>query len=207
MNYFDIFADESDQDQKYLSELLNILVTHPGILIDPKKIMRKYSISPSKVNELILLLEKKYQLGKIIPPFYDPDIKDELVHYFKFYFYSNDLLLNFHFRQDQEGALLEQFFFQKIKNCNLEFFYFRTKGGVEVDFVIKDSSGDLYLFEIKKDQFIYSHDLLPLLYLKDQLKSANISSYILHNGIRDQVDSGVRVAPIEKIILELKWTD
>jgi predicted AAA+ superfamily ATPase len=203
MNYIDIFTDETDQDQQYLTELLYILVTHPGILIDPKKIMRKRSLSPTKVNELILRLEEKYKLGKIIKPFSDPRIKDDIVTYSKFYFYNNNLLAGIDFRPDQEGALLEQFFFQKIKNNNLEIYYFRTKKGVEIDFVIKEFNGKIYLFEIKKDQFIYSHDLLPLLYLKDQLQDSNLLSFILHYGIRDQIDSGVRVAPIEKIILEL----
>ena len=122
MNYLGLeFLELEAKDQTILDELINYLIDNPSCFIDVNKILRQYSLNQKKVESYFNLLEEK-KLGKRIYMYPASDL--QLISHFKFLFFEYDIFSQRkkYYRPDQEGALLEQFFFLFIKNSRSHLF-------------------------------------------------------------------------------------
>jgi len=203
MNHLNFLATNIDsKDQTILDELINYLIENPSCFIDINKILRQHSLSHKKIESYFKILEDA-EIGKRI--FMFPISGIDLISHFKFYFFSNEIFKsrNKFYRPDQDGALLEQYFYSRLKaNSNfqlLEIYLFRTVDGVEIDFIIKNQS-ILECIEIKKDQFIYAGDFKSLHFFDQKFPQLDKELYVLHNGIRDQKEGKVQVIPMAKYL-------
>lgn len=191
------------KDEPAILLILNYLAKNPSNLIDIKKLSRTYSLSITKLEKIFTSLEinnigrRIYQFSKLQESFILPNL-------FKFYFYDFELwkkVFDLQFRADQEGALIEQSFFNKINELdNFTIEFFRTNDGLEIDFIIYNQN-DLFCIELKKDQFIYASDLEALLIFDEKFKY-NQKLLVLHNGIRDNSEGKIKIRPMDKWIYE-----
>jgi predicted AAA+ superfamily ATPase len=198
MNYLNLeILDLDFKDHMILDELINYLIDNPSCFIDINKILRQHSLSQKKVNSLFQLLEK-HNIGKRVFMLKIPGL--ELISHFKFLFFNFTIFdqRKNQYRPDQEGALLEQYFFTKTYQSN-EIFLFRTIDGMEIDFILKNND-ELICIEIKKDQFIYAGDFKSLHFFDQKFPQIKKQLYVLHNGTRDQNEGKVQVIPLAKYL-------
>jgi hypothetical protein len=186
-------------ENKILEELIEYLILNPSIFIDIKKILRNYSLNQKKILDLFKHLEE-LKIGRCIYPFSHPELSIQLTNHFKFYFFDYDKYFNPDFnkwRQDQKGALLEQYFFSKIADKNIDHIYlFRTKDHQEIDFIIHKNNLKYLCIEIKKDQFIYAGDLSGLHYF-DKIFLKEKELFVLHSGTRNNSEGKIKIMPMD----------
>lgn len=198
MNYLGLeFLELEAKDQTILDELINYLIDNPSCFIDVNKILRQYSLNQKKVESYFKLLEVK-NLGKRIYMYPVSDL--QLISHFKFLFFEYEIFSQRkkYYRPDQEGALLEQFFFSSLKTQD-PIYLFRTVDGIEIDFIIKKHD-ELICIEIKKDQFIYAGDFKSLHFFDQKYPEIKKQLFVLHNGTRDQNEGKVQVIPLSKYL-------
>ena len=106
-----------------------------------------------------------------------------------------------------DGASLEGLIFQNLKAWNeyqnnpFELFFWRSRGGVEIDFVLYGESG-IFAFEVKNASKIRSNDLNPL---KEFKKDYPVSQVIfLYRGIERLKRNDVLCIPCTDFLSGLK---
>lgn len=106
-----------------------------------------------------------------------------------------------------DGASLEGLIFQNLKAWNeyqnnpFELFFWRSRGGVEIDFVLYGESG-IFAFEVKNASKIRSNDLNPL---KEFKKDYPVSQVILlYRGIERLKRNDVLCIPCTDFLYGLK---
>ncbi len=199
------FSELDKEDNLKLSGLMQFLIDHPGSLISHQKIHNLLHLNLQKQNLFFELLTK-HQIGTCLNPLPVEYIDIEQTSCFKFYFnHTKHLKEKNLYRPDQLGALLEQDFFINIAKLNAEKYFFRSKDGIEVDFVlINQEKKYMDLIEIKKDQFIYSADLQGLHFLDKNCASPK-ELKLFHAGTRHNFEGKVEIMPMnkgEKYLLE-----
>ena len=101
--------------------------------------------------------------------------------------------------EDIDGAALETLVFQNLRatNANLrlgyDLFYFRTRDGSEVDFVLYGERG-LYAFEVKRAARFRAEDLRGLHAFRSDYPMAQC--FLLYTGADRYESEGVQVLPI-----------
>ncbi|MCK4421390.1 ATP-binding protein [candidate division WOR-3 bacterium] len=136
----DVFESGIKRKDKFFS-LAKILACQIGSLLNKNELSQFLGISTTAVDNYILALQKSFHIT-LIPPFYT-NIKKEIVKMPKLYFNDiglrNQLLKDFRpliDRQDK-GHILENISFLYLlerKRDNIK--YWRSKTGLEIDFVI-----------------------------------------------------------------------
>ncbi len=192
------FSELDKEDNIKLSGLIQFLVDHPGSLISQQKIHNLLHINQQKLNQFFKLIIN-HDIGSCLYPMPVSYCNIEQTSCFKFYFnHSHYLKDQEHYRADQQGALLEQDFFINITKLNAEKYFFRSKDGIEVDFVLINSAKKyMDLIEIKKDQFIYSADLQGLHFL-DKNCPMSKDLKLFHAGTRHNFEGKVEIMPLDK---------
>ncbi len=102
--------------------------------------------------------------------------------------------------EEIEGVAWETLLFQELRALNsysdmgYEIFYWRTHGGLEVDFILYGERG-IKAFEVKRSDRLRGRDLRgPKAFLSDY-PTAEV--YVLYGGARELDEDGVRVLPME----------
>ena len=108
--------------------------------------------------------------------------------------------------EEIEGQALETLFFQHLvayndyKMLGYQFYYWHTRGGVEVDFVAYGEKG-LLAFEIKRKAKYQKSDLVGL---KEFQKDYPIAKcYLLYGGDREEYVDNITILPFEKALCTL----
>lgn len=108
--------------------------------------------------------------------------------------------------QEIDGACLETLFFQHLRayidyfNLDYQLYYWHTRGGVEVDFVVYGEKG-LFAFEIKRKTKYQRSDLTGLREFKKDYPMA--SCYLIYGGDREEFVSDIVVMPFDKVLTKL----
>lgn len=160
--------------------------------VDYNKISKSAKISRHAVPRYFEILEDTL-VGSRVFPYPELMASEDLIKHPKFYFFDNGvyngLLKNFVASADRIGKLTEQLVFNQMlhsswahdKNC--EFFTFRTRKGIEVDFVIKVEN-KIFGIEVKNSENLNSEDFDGLSYLQKVVPSSK--SFILHMGSKEK---------------------
>lgn len=107
---------------------------------------------------------------------------------------------------ETEGAALETLFFQELYAINdylsleYNFSYWRTKSGIEVDFIAYGARG-LVAFEIKRTDKVNPHDCKGLLAFADEYPEATL--YLLYGGSQELYFKKVTVLPMVQALKKL----
>ena len=145
-------------------------------------------------------------------PVFKKRAKRNLVSQNKFYFFDIGVYSTIKPRgfldkvENEEGLLYESLVLQELIATNsyldskYEISYWRTKSGVEVDFVLYGKE-KLIGIEVKRKDFISKNDLKGLKSFKQDYPSANL--YIFYGGSKTLNLNGIKAIPLKKALLNL----
>jgi len=153
----EILAESLIRQIQGFSRFLQMAAEHSGHFLDFSKMAGKAKVNRSAARRYYELLEDTLICDRLDSY---SNSEFDLVKHPKFYFFDcgvvNGVLQNFKASADRKGLLLEHLFFNQLKNSSycldkdLRISHFRTRSGLEVDFVI-EYEGRTILVEVKSD--------------------------------------------------------
>ena len=178
--------------------------------VDYTKMSNRAKISRHAIPRYFEILEDTLIGFRIFP--FEPLVQSEnLIKHPKFYFFDvgiyNSLVGNFTASLDRVGVLAEQLIFNQLlhsawaKDKDIKISSFRTRGGVEVDFIV-ELEGHIIGIEVKYSDNVITDDCEPLLYFqKAHGKCKDL--YIFHFGVVEKKMGAVKSLPWQKGLKEL----
>jgi predicted AAA+ superfamily ATPase len=176
-----------------------------GLYLDFSKISKKAKIPRQSAIRHFEILEDTLIARKVEN---DPDLSLEqvdLVKHPRFYFFDlgvlNALRGNFSLNQERVDFLFEHMIFNQIVNSatgrNLDFQVsnFRTRGGLEVDFILK-LEGKKFAIECKASELVTSSEVGTIQKIDQYYKK--IEKIIIYRGKRELKDGNVWILPFSK---------
>ncbi len=147
------------EDKFYL--LLKFLASQIGSLLNKNEISRSIGISTTAVDNYLYFTQKSFYVSLVNPMF--KNRKKEIVKMPKVYFNDigirNFLLKDFRNINDRDekikGQVLENLFFLKFLNSNInldEINYWRSKTGIEIDFILKSKKAYEITYNCNKNK-------------------------------------------------------
>lgn len=181
-------------------------VTSGGFL-DFSKIAKKSRIPRQSIVRHFEILEDTLIARKVSnDPDLDPEVCD-LVKHPKYFLFDlgvvNALRGGFEVTQDRVGGLWEHLVFNQIINSSIaqdleaELFNFRTRGGLEVDFVYS-LNGKKTAIECKAAQAVHSSDYANLLAIERYYP--RIQKILVYRGKHEKKENGVWIVPLKKAL-------
>jgi len=144
------------KDAQKFNNLLKVLASQSGSLLNTAQLSRTCGLSVPTINNYLFILEKTYII-KLLSPF-SSSAKVEIVKSPKVFFFDTGLLKMLWLKNLQTGFfgnVLETSVFSELSKkynpSNLNFW--RSKGGNEIDFILQEKGGILPI-EVKSD---FSH--------------------------------------------------
>ena len=206
----EIKAEALTRDLEAFSRFLSEVSLSVGQFIDHSKIAKKIKISRHSVPRYFEILEDT-MVGYRIFPFEELTDSEDLIRHPKFYLFDNGvyngLLQNFVPSPDRIGALAEQLVFSQIthscwaQNQNATISTFRTRTGVEVDFILKRGNS-VVAIEVKTNDNVSADDCDSLIYFGKKAK-ANKRLFIFHMGTKESKMGPVWSLPWQKGLAEI----
>lgn len=164
----EIQAEALSRNIQGFARFLAFMANASGTVLDYSKISTKVKVSRTSCIRFVEILEDTLVAQRVCV-FEDAEAADTIKHP-KIYFFDvgvlNGLLNNFEVSPDRIGNLFEHFIFSQIRNTAMaldlpcEIFFFRTRSGVEVDFIVK-LKNKIWAIEVKVGD-ITSSDLSGL---------------------------------------------
>lgn len=182
-----------------------------GSVLNINNISREAEVNRKTVEGFIIILEDLLLAFRL--NIFSKRAKRELKSHPKFYFFdvgvfrANRPRGPFDDISDLEGLCLEGLVFQHLRAwCDYsiggnELFYWQTRQGIEVDFVIYGESG-IYAIEVKKTTQLRPEDFKGLELFQEDYPIAK--RYILYQGKERFIRNGVHCIPCEEFLLNLK---
>ncbi len=156
--YKDIFILESIKRPKAFEDILRMLALQIGQCVSTAEIARAAGVNRSTVDRYLILLEQSFIIKRVYS--FSRNLRNEIKKSYKVYFLDIgirnaivDILSPVKERTDK-GAIFENFIFTEIwkeeslKIFPAEIFFWRTKQGLEIDFIKKEGAS-LYAYECK----------------------------------------------------------
>lgn len=180
-----------------------------GSFIDYTKISKIAKISRHSCPNYFEILEDTMLGFRIFPNKYLLEVAD-LVKHPKFYFFDPGVLYSLEkksiFNEVDAGVLSEQIIFSQLRasaqalNIDIDISLFRTRGGVEVDFIVEKQK-ELFGIEVKTSDQMNESETYGLHRLRSYIpKSKN---YIFHFGKKDQKINDIWCLPWTKGFKEI----
>lgn len=173
--------------------------------VDYTKLAQRTKISRHAVPRYFEILEDTL-IGQRIFPFEPLITQEDLIRHPKFFFFDvgvlNSLLGNFVPSLDRIGKLAEQLVMNQILHSawaydrDLTISSFRTRGGVEVDFIVTLDS-EVSAIEVKNGEDVGTEDCAGLMHFS-KVYSKHKGLYIFHLGHRERKMGPVWVLPWQK---------
>jgi predicted AAA+ superfamily ATPase len=161
------------RDIQGFSRFLRAIAERAGTAIDFSKLSRQAGVSRATCTRFVEILEDTLVAHRV-HSFQGADGADTVKHP-KLYFFDvgvlNGLLRNFSVGAARRGPLFEALIYSQLRNSLLardlpaEIFFFRTRNGVEVDFIV-ELRGEIWAIEVKAGA-VDDHDLRGLVAFKD----------------------------------------
>jgi len=174
----EIQAEALTRNLPGFSRFLLVLAEHSGNILDLSKLASKAKVSRTSALRFIEILEDTL-IAQRVDSHQEAGEADVIRHPKLFFFdpgVINGLLDNFNVSSDRSGRLMEHLVYSQIRNslnasdqrAKVEFF--RTRNGVEVDFVVTREQNEVWAIEVKAGQ-VSDDDLKPLLIFRDYFPS------------------------------------
>lgn len=182
-----------------------------GSVLNINAVAREASVKQKTVEGYFDLLEDMLIAYRI--PVFTKRAKRKLVSHPKFYFFDTGIyraikpkrILDT--KEEIDGVCLETLVLQELIALNqyfelgYEIYYWRTKHGVEVDFVLYGEK-KLVAIEVKRANKIHPGDLNGLKAFKDEYKIAE--AYLFYTGKENLFIDDIKIIPVEKALKDLK---
>jgi predicted AAA+ superfamily ATPase len=152
----EIQAEAVSRNIQGFARFLMLLASSSGQVVDYSKLATKAKVSRTSCIRFTEILEDTLVAHRIFS--FDGSPKADTIKHPKLYFFDpgvlNGLLNNFNVSEDRKGILFEHLIYSQIRNSalakdlpiNIQFF--RTRNGLEVDFVI-ELKDELWAIEVK----------------------------------------------------------
>ncbi len=191
------------------SRFLKVVAENSGQFLDFSKLANKSKVNRSAARRYYDLLEDTLICERLEA--YSSDKKMDLVKHAKFYFFDvgivNAVLDNFKVSQDRIGLLFEHLFFNQLKNSSyandvkIEISHFRTRGGLEVDFII-NIKNQIHAVEVKVSEPSLE-ELNGLKKIDQYLGGKKIHKYVACLKCTPKKISSVSILPWQQVIQQI----
>jgi predicted AAA+ superfamily ATPase len=190
----EIKAEAITRNLESFARFFQEAVISTGQFIDFSKMSKKAKLSRHAVPRYFEVLEDTL-VGQRLYPFEELKEAEDLVRHPKFYLFDggvyNGVLKNFVPSLDRRGLLAEQLVFSQIRHSawalekDIEVSTFRTRTGVEVDFVLR-VLGDqkVYGIEVKNNDQVNSSDVEGLDYFSRACPKTR-GLFVFHMGSKE----------------------
>ncbi|MCD4669282.1 MAG: ATP-binding protein [Actinomycetia bacterium] len=182
-----------------------------GSVLNVSEISRECAVERKVVENYFSILEDLL-IGFRIPVF-TRKAKRRMIRHSKFYFFDTGVYRTIRpmgpldTPEAAEGIIFESLFLQELRALNdyyrlgYKIYYWRTAGGLEVDFILYGKRG-IKAFEIKRRNKVSSGMLSGLkAFLKDYPET---QAFFIYGGRKNLYIDGIKVIPIEESIRNLK---
>jgi predicted AAA+ superfamily ATPase len=183
---------------------LHVAALYAGHFLDLSKISQKAKVPRQSAVRHFEILEDTMIAYRVPPDPYCAEL--DLVKHPKFYFFDtgvlNGLLGNFIASPDRMGLLFEHTFASQIfaschaRDITPDLFTFRTRGGLEIDFILRLNQTPIAI-ELKSSTSIHSSDVTGF---ERALKTypRKLDGYLVYRGSKEQKHGKIWILPWTK---------
>jgi predicted AAA+ superfamily ATPase len=178
--------------------------------VDYTKMSNKAKISRHSIPRYFEILEDTL-IGFRVLPFEPLELTENLIKHPRFYFFDvgiyNSLVGNFTPSLDRVGVLCEQLVFTQLlhsawaKDKEIKISSFRTRNGIEVDFII-ELENTVIAIEVKHSDNIGTSDCESLVYFQKAFPRCK-KLYIFHFGTEEKKMGPIQSLPWQKGLKEI----
>lgn len=206
----EIQAEAVSRNLESFSRFLKTIVSETSRFVDYSKLAKAAKISRHACARYFEVLEDTL-IGQRLYPF-EPCIKSaDLVKHPKFYLFDpgiyNGMIGNFSATQDRRGILAEQLIFSQLVHSahafekDIELSTFRTRGGMEIDFIAKIGQ-TIFAIEVKSSDNLFESDVKHLKAFKTYY-SKKYQPLLFHLGNSKKKIDGIWCLPWQEGLQEL----
>ena len=206
----DVILSAGIQKQDAFNRMLGLLAARTGMLLDYSNVARDSGIQSSTVKDWISILQRA-ELVHCLKP-YASNLNKRLTKSPKFYFLDTGLAVRLQGWQEQTplitspqaGALFETLVFAEIikfiRNYGKDWqlYFYRTKEGEEIDFLIITHTGKIIALDAKMSAPDPSSVRLPSSF-KKLFPNVNQITYVTFSGKKLQLSNECAVVPITEL--------
>lgn len=206
----EIQVEAVSRNLESFSRFLVAVVADVGLFVDYSKLAKRAKISRHACARYFEVLEDTL-VGYRIFSFADVLETADLVKHPKFYFFDpgiyNGMVRNFSSSVDRIGILSEQLVYSQLLHSahsmdkEIEISTFRSRGGLEIDFICKLDSA-VYAIEVKSSDHLEASDVSALNSFKSYYKQKH-SAFIFHLGTKRRKLDGVWCLPWQEGLREI----
>lgn len=206
----EVRAEATVRDVGDFARFLEVMSFAHGSQLNFSNIARECQINRKTVEHFVAILEDL--LLSFSVPVFTTRTKRELVKQEKFYFFDTGVYKSLRpkgyldKKEELDGIALEGLIAQHLRawlaysESDSKLFYWRTRHGVEVDFVLYGSK-QFIAFEVKHSTRIFSQDLRGLKHFKEDYPEAQI--FVIYRGDRPIVVDDVLCLPCIQFLTKL----
>jgi len=179
-----------------IPNLLNVLASRTGSLLNVTEISRSLNIPATTLKRYLILLQMIFILTPI--PAWSKNASTRFIKSPKIYLSDTGLLLNMLFCDKERllsqrtlfGHVLENFVIMEILKqktwCKTPFrpYHYRTVTGQEVDIVLEASNSKVVGIEVKLSQNITEHDFKGINFLEESARENFHRGFVMYLGAR-----------------------
>lgn len=192
------------------TRFLEVASFSQGQVLNFSDIAREMGIDRQMVSSYFEILEDLLLSVRLLP--FTKRAKREIISHAKFYFFDSGVYRSVRPKgpldtpEEISGAGLETVFLQCLRAVNdyyemgYQIYFWRTKDGTEVDFVLYGEHG-LYAFEIKHSSQVNSKSLKGLKQFQQDYPEAKTT--LVYLGKNREYHGGIEVIPLGDLLLEL----
>jgi predicted AAA+ superfamily ATPase len=186
-----------------LNDIVAFLLANTGIIQSISKLKNNFSISHSMAKDYIDYLKKAYLIFEITK--FDYSLKKQRVNDKKYY--SVDLGLSNLMRvpnREFVGADLESVVFLELIRRGYKVYYYKTKGDLEIDFVVEEDNRITQLIQVSKtlkDQKTKKRELAPFKKAKEELHLNGVECLVISEDSSALLEDGVLLVNIKEYLI------
>jgi len=200
----DIVARYNLDNFRALQELAVFLLSSISNLISVNKIKSHLNLSYDLTNRYIEYLQNAFIVDSV--PLFDYSYKKQLVNLKKVYSIDTGLSKRVAFEfSKKEGDYLENIVYLELKRRYSQIYYYKTKQGYEIDFLIKDEQKISHLVQVSlnlDDKKTLKREVRALINASNELQDKDIELIIITKDSSSKiVEDGIKI----KVINILEW--
>ncbi|MBN1960953.1 MAG: ATP-binding protein [Deltaproteobacteria bacterium] len=207
----EIQAEALSRNLQGFSRFIKVAASVSGQFLDFSKISQAAKVSRTSTIRYFEILEDTLLVYRLTP-FTDTVTTADLIKHNKFYFFDpgvlNGLLNNFSVSLDRVGALFEHLLVSQLfatataLDKHVSIHTFRTRGGLEVDFILKIKD-KIWAIEAKATSHPTTHDTNTLLAASKYLPAKTRYILTIPDGASRRLKNGIEIMALSKLLNEL----
>jgi len=208
----DIVARHHIRSSTAIHDLLNLLINNATSRFSARSLERSLgSLSIATVQKFITYFREAYLVHDLQPYFFKPRLRIKADR--KIYAYDNGLISAVtQSATSNDSRLLENLVFIELVRRgfkpNLDLFYYQTRSGTEVDFLVREGSKNIQLIQVAQNLSAFKtreRELRSLHQASEELKVAKLTIITMETEETIKEDGRIiRVVPCQKWQMESK---